>query len=135
VLANVLLIINGAAYGSELPFNGLRLATVLGKRDGVHVRLFLMGDAVISALDGQQVPDGYSTWTGWSARSSAARGWVGCCGTCKDARAIGDKHLVEGAGRSSIGPAGGLELGSRPDRVGLEPGSDLDWAARPAPFG
>jgi hypothetical protein len=50
VLANVLLIINGAAYASELPFNGLRLATVLGKRDGVHVRLFLMGDAVIKNL-------------------------------------------------------------------------------------
>jgi uncharacterized protein involved in oxidation of intracellular sulfur len=29
-------------------------------------------------------------------------GEVGCCGTCMDARAIGDERLVEGATRSSM---------------------------------
>lgn len=53
------MIINGPAYGSEPPFNGLRLAAALGRRDGVGVRVFLMGDAVIAALDGQKVPDGH----------------------------------------------------------------------------
>lgn len=55
----VLIIVNGPAYGSELPFNALRLATTLAKRDDVQVRLFLMGAAVASAIDGQQLPDGY----------------------------------------------------------------------------
>ena len=99
---NVLVIINGPAYGSELPFNGLRLATTLAKRDGVQVRVFLMGDAVVSALAGQQVPDGYyhlDRMVGSVLRRDAA---VGCCGTCLDARAIAEDQLVDGAHRSSM---------------------------------
>lgn len=36
--------------------------------------------------------------------TSAARhgAEVGCCGTCLDARGIGDEHLVTGAHRSSL---------------------------------
>jgi uncharacterized protein involved in oxidation of intracellular sulfur len=30
------------------------------------------------------------------------RGEVGCCGTCLDARGLGDQLLVEGARRSSL---------------------------------
>ena len=33
-----------------MPFNGLRLAATLAKRDGVELRVFLMGDAVVAAL-------------------------------------------------------------------------------------
>jgi uncharacterized protein involved in oxidation of intracellular sulfur len=47
---NVLLIVNGLAYGSELPFNALRLAVTLAKRDNVQVRMFLMGDAEASQV-------------------------------------------------------------------------------------
>jgi uncharacterized protein involved in oxidation of intracellular sulfur len=99
---NVLVIVNGPAYGSELPFNALRLATTLAKRDGVQVRLFLMGDAVVSAIEGQQLPDGYyhldRMVRGLSRRDSA----VGCCGTCLDARGLEEKQLVEGALRSTM---------------------------------
>jgi sulfur relay (sulfurtransferase) complex TusBCD TusD component (DsrE family) len=49
----------GSAPRPELPFNGLRLARTLSKRDGVEVRVFLMGDAVVSALEGQDLPEGY----------------------------------------------------------------------------
>jgi uncharacterized protein involved in oxidation of intracellular sulfur len=99
---NVLVIINGAAYGSELPFNGLRLAGTLAKRDGVHMRVFLMGDAVVSALAGQQVPDGYYHLDRMVSGVLRRGGEVACCGTCMDARAIEEKQFVEGAVRSSM---------------------------------
>lgn len=99
---NVLFIINGPAYGSELPFNALRLAITLVKRDNVQVRIFLMGDAVVSALDGQQVPDGYYHLDRMIRSVQRRGGEVGCCGTCLDARGISEGQLVDGAFRSSM---------------------------------
>jgi uncharacterized protein involved in oxidation of intracellular sulfur len=78
---NVLIIVNGPAYGSELPFNGLRLAGTLARRDGVQLRVFLMGDAVVAALDGQQVPDGYYHLDRMVRGLLRRDGEVGCCGT------------------------------------------------------
>jgi uncharacterized protein involved in oxidation of intracellular sulfur len=99
---NVLVIVNGSAYGSELPFNALRLATTLARRDGVQVRLFLMGDAVVSAIDGQQLPDGYYHLDRMIRGLSRRDGEVGCCGTCLDARGLDEGQLVEGASRSTM---------------------------------
>ena len=73
------MIINGAAYGSELPFNGLRLARTLAKREGVEMRVFLMGDAVVSALQGQELPEGFYHLDRM-VRSVGRRGEVGCVG-------------------------------------------------------
>jgi uncharacterized protein involved in oxidation of intracellular sulfur len=56
---NYLLVINDAPYGSERPYNGLRLALDLVKRPEVQVRVFLIGDGVNCALAGQKTPDGY----------------------------------------------------------------------------
>jgi uncharacterized protein involved in oxidation of intracellular sulfur len=99
---NVLVIVNGPAYGSELPFNALRLATTLAERDGVQVRLFLMGDAVVAAIDGQQLPDGYYHLDRMIRGLSRREGEVGCCGTCLDARGLEAEQLVEGASRSTM---------------------------------
>ncbi len=99
---NVLLIINGPAYGSELPFNAMRLAGTLTKRDNVDVRVFLMGDAVVSAIQGQQVPDGYYHLDRMMRGLLRRGGEVGCCGTCLDARGLEEKQLVEGAFRSTM---------------------------------
>jgi uncharacterized protein involved in oxidation of intracellular sulfur len=61
----------------------------------------VVGDAVVSARDGQQLPDGFSTWTGWSAPSYAATvRWAAAAPAWT--RAIGDERLVEGAERSSM---------------------------------
>lgn len=99
---NVLMIINGAAYGSELPFNGLRLAKALIKRDDVEtMRVFLMGDAVVSALKDQDLPEGYYHLDRM-VRSVGRRGEVGCCGTCMNARGISDEQLVDEAFRSTM---------------------------------
>lgn len=80
----ILIVVNDPAYGSERPFNALRLAGELARRDGVQLQVFLMGDAVTCAIAGQSVPNGYYTWTGCSPRlpatagrwAAAARAWT-----------------------------------------------------------
>ncbi len=54
-----LFILNDPPYGSERPYNALRLALDLAKRPVVRVRVFLIGDAVSSAIAGQKTPNGY----------------------------------------------------------------------------
>ena len=49
---NTLIILNDPPYGTERSFNGLRLANWLTKREGVEVRVFLMGDAAACAKRG-----------------------------------------------------------------------------------
>ncbi len=56
---NYLFIINDGPYGNERPYNALRLAMNLVKREAVRVRVFLMGDGVQCAVKGQQTPHGY----------------------------------------------------------------------------
>jgi uncharacterized protein involved in oxidation of intracellular sulfur len=99
---NTLVILNDPPYGTERSWNGLRLAGALARREGSEVRVFLLGDAVGCAMAGQQVPDGYyhlDRMIGSAARHGAE---VGCCGTCMDARGIGDDHLTKGARRSTL---------------------------------
>ena len=54
-----LLIINDGPCGNERPYNALRLAMNLAKREAVHVRVFLIGDGVQCAVKGQVTPQGY----------------------------------------------------------------------------
>jgi len=54
-----LFVVNDAPYGNERPYNALRLALNLVKREGADVRLFLTGDGVFCARKGQKTPDGY----------------------------------------------------------------------------
>ena len=56
---NYLLIINDSPYGSERPYNALRLALNLVKRPENEVYIFLMGDGVNCAIAGQKTPEGY----------------------------------------------------------------------------
>ena len=54
-----LLIVNDGPYGNERPYNALRIAMNLLKRESVSVRVFLIGDGVQCALRGQETPQGY----------------------------------------------------------------------------
>jgi uncharacterized protein involved in oxidation of intracellular sulfur len=54
-----LLIINDSPYGNERPYNALRLALNLAKRDQVQVRVFMVGDGVNCAIAKQTTPSGY----------------------------------------------------------------------------
>jgi uncharacterized protein involved in oxidation of intracellular sulfur len=98
---NILLIVNDQPYGSERPYNALRLAGALAKRDSVDVRVFLMGDAVACAVAGQQLPDGHYHLDRM-LKPIVRRGQVACCGTCLDARGLRDEQLLEGARRSTL---------------------------------
>ncbi len=59
VQRDILLIVNDAPYGNERPYNALRLALKLLTRADVTVRVFLQGDGVACAKQGQKTPDGY----------------------------------------------------------------------------
>lgn len=51
-----LFILNGAPYGDERTYSGLRLGGALVQRPNHEVRVFLMSDAVVAAKRGQRVP-------------------------------------------------------------------------------
>lgn len=97
-----LIICNDPPYGTERSWNGLRLAGALSRRDGVEVRVFLLGDAVGCAVSGQKVPEGYYHLDQMTSAVARHGGDVGCCGTCLDARGIGDGVLVKGAHRATL---------------------------------
>ena len=46
----IVIIANGAPYGSETLFNALRLGIALNEQEGIDLKLFLMSDAVSAAL-------------------------------------------------------------------------------------
>jgi uncharacterized protein involved in oxidation of intracellular sulfur len=56
---NYLFVINDGPYGNERPYNALRLAMNVVKREGTNVRVFLLGDGVQCAVKGQDTPQGY----------------------------------------------------------------------------
>ena len=97
----MLVIVNDQPYGNERPYNALRLAGALAKREDVELRVFLFGDAVACAVAGQKLPDGHYHLDRM-LKPLIRRGEVGCCGTCLDARGLGEQLLVEGAQRSSL---------------------------------
>lgn len=99
---NILLIINGAAYGQDTTYNAIRLAKSLSKRDEANVQVFLMGDGVTAAMAGQKTPDGYYKLDRMLSSIIRQGTEIRCCGTCMDARGITEPMLIEGATRSTM---------------------------------
>lgn len=100
-MASTLFIVNDAPYGNERAYNALRLAGTLSSREGEHVRLFLMADAVGCAKSGQKVPEGYYNVQLMLAKI-LRKGEVALCGTCMDARGLTEQDTVDGARRSTM---------------------------------
>lgn len=99
----ILLIVNDPPYGSEKVYNALRLATKLAEEQaGGEVRLFLMGDAAVSALRGQTTPQGYYNVERMLKAVLVRRGLVKVCGTCAEARGLDKLGLVEGVEISTM---------------------------------
>jgi uncharacterized protein involved in oxidation of intracellular sulfur len=99
----VLMIINGSAYGLDSTYNAIRLAGNLAKRDGVEMTVFLMGDGVTAAMEGQKTPNGYYQLDSMlTVVARADGGEILCCGTCMDARGISEEMLLPGASRSTM---------------------------------
>ena len=98
-----LFIINDPPYGTERVYNALRLAHPLAKKDSpMEITVFLMADAVLAAKGGQKTPEGFYNVERMLKRVLAAKGRVLLCGTCMDARGIGETELMEGARRSQM---------------------------------
>lgn len=99
----ILLILNDPPYGTERCYNGLRLALALIKNEpGTAVTVFLMADAVTAAKAGQKTPDGYYNVERMLKGVVAGKGRILLCGTCMDARGIGDTDIMAGAQRSNM---------------------------------
>ena len=97
-----LIILNDPPYGSERSYNGLRLAGALAKDESVELKVFLMGDSVACARAGQDTPKGYYNVERMLRLVTNHRGEVGTCGSCMDARGLGDVALTDGVHRSSL---------------------------------
>jgi len=101
-MTTTLFILNDPPYGTERSYNGLRLAGALSKREGQHVKVFLMGDAASCAKGNQKVPSGYYNLELMLRVVARGGGEIGVCGTCMDARGIAETELMEGARRSTL---------------------------------
>ena len=95
-------ILNDPPYGTERCFNAFRLAQALLKsEDAPEVTVFLMADAVACAKAGQKTPNGYYNLE-TMIKGIARKARVVLCGTCMDARGLGDDELVDGAVRGTM---------------------------------
>jgi uncharacterized protein involved in oxidation of intracellular sulfur len=101
-MSKTLVVLNDPPYGSERSYNGLRYAVALLKTQTEEVRVFLIGDAAACAKAGQKVPAGYYNAGDMLGIVARREGRIGVCGTCMDARGIGDADLVEGAHRGTM---------------------------------
>jgi uncharacterized protein involved in oxidation of intracellular sulfur len=99
----ILFLINDPPYGTERVYNALRLAQALLKRDPVtQVTIFLIADAVLAAKSQQKTPEGYYNIERMLKQVLAGKGIVLLCGTCMNARGVGDADLIEGSRRSTM---------------------------------
>lgn len=101
-MKQVLVIVNGPAYGADETYNALRLAGALARRDDARVTLFLMGDGVTCALSGQHTPDGHYALDRMLTSFARHGGHIACCGTCLDARGLTEERLIDDAARSTM---------------------------------
>ena len=91
----IVIIANGAPYGTESLFNALRLGIALNEQEGVILKIFLMSDAVGAALAGQTPAEGYNLRQ--MLEILLAQGTViRLCKSCTDARGISSLPLIEG---------------------------------------
>lgn len=98
---STLFILNDAPYGSERPYNALRLAGAVAGTEGQKVRVFLMADSVTCAKAGQKVPEGYYNIQ-LMLDKVIRKGEVALCGTCMDARGMTESDMLNGAKRSTL---------------------------------
>lgn len=97
-----LFILNDGPYGSERTYNGLRLAGAVSKQEGNAVRVFLIGDGASSAHRNQKVPQGFYNIGDMIGNVIRHGGEVGICGTCMEARGMGDGDIADGTHRSTL---------------------------------
>lgn len=91
----ITIIINDAPYGTEKPWNALRLSKALVALKQ-KVNIFLLGDAVGLAKSNQQTPAGYYNLEQMLGELVALGVAVRACGTCVNARGLKQEDLIAG---------------------------------------
>jgi len=95
-MQKIVIVANGAAYGSESLFNSLRLAIALCEQaEELDLRLFLMSDAVTAGLRGQKPAEGYNIQQMLEILT-VQNVAVKLCKTCTDGRGITELPLIDG---------------------------------------
>ena len=101
-MQHIVIVANGAAYGSESLFNSLRLAIALCEQQpDLDLRLFLMSDAVTAGLRGQKPAEGYNIQQILEILT-AQQVPVKLCKTCVDGRGIATLPLIDGVEIGSL---------------------------------
>lgn len=95
-MQDIVIIANGAAYGSESLFNSLRLAIAMRDRqDDISLKVFLMSDAVTAGIRGQKPAEGYNIQQMLEILT-AQNVPVKLCKTCTDGRGVTGLPLIDG---------------------------------------
>ena len=99
----ILILINDAPYGTEKAYNAFRLAMTLQKEyKEVEILIFLMADAVGCALPNQITPQGYYNIERMIKSVIHNGGKIKACGSCLDARGLGEIILAAGVEKSNM---------------------------------
>ncbi len=107
-------IVNGSPYGSELPYNALRLAAALQVKEH-WVELFFLGDGVHTARRGQQPRGAHVSLEDMLAELVAKGAVVTLCGTCCQTRGLTAAEVIDGVRLGTIHDL--ADLVARSDRV------------------
>ncbi len=97
-----LFIFNDSPHGSQRTYNGLRLAVSVSRKAGAGLRVFLLGDGVICGLKGLQPAHADYNPQELLRQIVSHGGEVHACGTCMEARGVGDTFLIDEVKRSTM---------------------------------
>ena len=93
---HILILIQDPPYGSEKPYQALRLAdALLRATDDLELTVYLTADAVLCAKRGQTTPPGYYNIERM-LKPVLRKGCVMACRTCMEARGLTREELHEG---------------------------------------
>ncbi|GAA5186944.1 DsrE/DsrF/TusD sulfur relay family protein [Ferrimonas gelatinilytica] len=96
-MTSILMVAHDSPYGSEKLYNALRIALAMQEHaeEPIQLRLFLMSDATVAAIKGQQTPD-LSYNIQQMLEILLAQGVpVSLCRTCAEARGLSLDKVIE----------------------------------------
>jgi len=87
----ILFLLDDAPYGSDKNYNALRTAIQLQKQDkDIKIYVYLMSDAVLSAIEGQTVKQGSYNIGTMLTEIISGGGEVKICTSCAESRGLGE---------------------------------------------
>jgi uncharacterized protein involved in oxidation of intracellular sulfur len=107
---HVLMILHDPPYGTERPYQALRLADAMLKVEAdLEITVYLTADAVLCAKRGQKTPDGFYN-VERMLKPVLRRGSVMACRMCMEARGMAADDLAEGVFETRLGDLAQLVL-------------------------